>query len=163
MNTFALLLGLASAAGLVPAPQVHIAVTVYEGDPLGTREAGTVRVLAQPQMVVQSGRPGMVAFGQDVLVPGPDGSITTERVGVTVEVLPVRQADGRVWVELNATHRYVTPGLGAKTAAGFVPGFTEQALRAAVTTKPGETVRQRIAARSATDQTWVELTVRPVK
>ncbi|MBX9623149.1 MAG: type II and III secretion system protein [Gemmataceae bacterium] len=164
MNTFALVLGLASAAGLMPAPQVHIAVTVYEGDPLGTREAGTVRVLAEPQVVTPTGRPGFFLVGKDVPCPTPRNPAAVEKVGTSLELLPVvLRPDGRVWVELNAKHRQVNPAHGVETAAGFVPGFTELGMRAAWISKPGESFRQRIAARSATDQTWVEVTVRPVK
>jgi hypothetical protein len=163
MNAVALLLGLVSAAECRPARQYHIALTVYRGDPLGSREAGAPRVLSQPQVVVAAGSPGMVRVGQDVPVPKPDGTVAADWAGVRLEVVPAAAPGGRVRVDLTAQVRELNPGLGVRTAAGFIPGFTEQSVRMAWLVTPGEPVRHRVAARSAADQTWVELTVRPVK
>ncbi|MBX9584591.1 MAG: type II and III secretion system protein [Gemmataceae bacterium] len=163
MNAVALVLGLVSAAGYLPPQQYHIALTVYQGDPLGSEADGTLRVVSQPQVVVTAGSFGMVRCGQDVPVPKPDGTVAADWAGVRLEVVPAAAPGGRVRVDLTAQVRELSPGLGIETAAGFVPGFTEHQLRAAWVAKPGEPLRRRIAARSAADQTWVELTVRPVR
>lgn len=165
---FGLIVAVGSAAGVVAfeydlGPKVLVAITVYEGDPLGSREAGSLSVLSQPTLQMSGGQTGYVQSGQDVTVPGPDGTKMTHPVGLALVVKPTLRTGGRVSLELNATLQQVDPRLGVETAAGLVPGFTEQSVRAAWVVRPGEPFRQRIAARSAADQTWVEVTVRPAK
>lgn len=150
------------AAGHRPGPLVSIEVAVYEGDPLGSKAAGTIQVVSRPRLVTQSGRPAFVQSGQDVTYTRPDGRTATEQAGVQVEFLPLMIRDGTVWVEMNAQVREVQFGSGVK-AAGNAPAFTEQSARVTWVAVSGETVRHRIGARSPADQTWVEVTVRPVK
>lgn len=165
---FALVLAAWSAGGVglggaAHDPLIEIAFTVYQGDPLGSEKVGTVQVLSSPTVGIRSGQPGYVRSGTDVEIKQPDGKAATEQVGTAIEVVPVVCACGTTRVEMSARLREVNPGLGITTAAGFVPGFTEQSVRTAWIVKPGETTRHRIAARSAADQTWVEVAVRPIK
>lgn len=164
MAAFALLLGLSSLVG-PPAPGTVyvIDVVVFVGDPLGSKAEGTIDIVSRPQLAVVSGKPGFVEVGQDWKVTRPDGTERVEQVGTNIELLPIGYAGRKVWVEMTAHVRDVNLGLGIRTAKGVEPGFTDQSVRVAWMVNLGETVRRRIAARSPSDQTWVEVTVRPVR
>ena len=151
-----------SATHHFPDQQVHLAVTVYAGDPLGSVAEGTVRVVGHPQFITFAGRPAYWHNVQEVRYTTRTGQKVVEQVGTNLELLPVLYPDG-IWVELNITHRDRDAGLGIRTADGWIDGFTQQQSRVGWMGKAGEPFRRRIAARSATDQTWVEVTARSVK
>lgn len=94
------MLGLVLAVGSCVAgfaaelPQVHIALTVYQGDPLGSKEAGTIRVVSKPLLATRSGRPAIITSGQRVPVTKPDGTTADEQAGVQVEFLPLITGTG---------------------------------------------------------------------
>jgi hypothetical protein len=156
-----LAVGVGGSAEWLTARQYRVEVRLCQGDPLGSRAEGTVKHLAEPVLITTSGRGVNFWSGGQVPVRGPDGKVAYEPVGTRVEILPLGYPDGRVWVELNITHREVNVGLGIKTATGeVVPGFTEQATRTARFVTPGEPFRLRVSAESAADQTWIEVTVR---
>jgi hypothetical protein len=159
-----LAVGVSGPADWLTAKQYRIEARLCQGDPLGSRQAGTVKYLAEPVLVTSSGRGASFWSGGQIPVRGPDGKLSYEPVGTRVEVLPLGYPDGRVRVELNITRREVNLGLGVKTAAGeVVPGFTEQQWRVAWMAAPGEPFRFRLAAESPADQTWVEVAVRELR
>ncbi|MBX9623150.1 MAG: type II and III secretion system protein [Gemmataceae bacterium] len=165
MNTFALLLGLASAAEL-PAQQYRIDMVVYQGDPLGSKAAGNLDILSRPILQVCLGQTGTVQVGQDFAFPATVvGEVPNTRpVGVAVRVTPRPAPGGAVLLRMELQHTTVAPGPGVRTGDGLSqPAFNVETVETAVRVKPGETERVRMSARSATDQTWVELTVRPAK
>jgi pilus assembly protein CpaC len=158
----AMLLGLLVAAGVVNdrvnPPQLQIDVLVCQGDPLGSRAEGTVKYLAEPRIVTQSGRSAMFRTGASVLDPAGDRR-SAEWVGTTVDFLPIAYPNGKVWVEVNATHREARHGLSLPGE----PGYAEQTLRFSKFVTAGEKIRFRIAADSPSSQTWAEVTVTPYR
>ena len=154
----AVLFGLLVAAGAVNdranPPLLQIDVLVCQGDPLGSRAEGTVKYLAEPRIVTQSGRSAMFRTGASVLDPAGDKK-AAEWVGTTVDFLPIAYPNGKVWVDVNATHREARHGLGLPGQ----PGYVEQTLRISRIVTSGEKIRFRIAADSPSSQTWAEVTV----
>jgi hypothetical protein len=139
-----------------PAKNFVIDVRVCQGDPLGSREAGTIRYLAEPRAVTRSGRPATFLAGGHTPIYGTGGKVVFEPTGVQAEVLPVAHPSGVTWAEVNTTLRAVNVGLGN----GEMPGFAEQNRREARVVSLGETFRIRVAADSPASQTWVEVTIR---
>lgn len=140
----------------VPAKEFLIDVRVCQGDPLGSREAGTIRYLAEPKVVTRSGRPAFFMAGGHTPINGAGGKLVFEETGVRTEILPIAYSNGVVWAEVSTTLRAVSVGLGNAE----MPGFTEQTRRESRVVSPGETFRIRVAADSPASQTWVEVTIR---
>jgi hypothetical protein len=146
----------AAVPAAAPAKQFRIEVKAYQGDPLGTRADGTVRCLVDAVVVTRSGSSAALLAGGQTPVQRPDGKLVFEETGLRTEILPLAYSNGVVWAEVSTTLRAVNVGLGN---AGM-PGFTEQNQRVARVVTPGEAFRVRVAAAAATDQTWVEVTIR---
>ncbi len=128
-------------------------VRVCRGDPLGSREEGTVRYLAEPQISTQAGRPAFFVTGKthlDHLGINSPGSLILDS-GVQLELLPVPGPFGLVHLEVGGMYRTPTPD-----------GIAEQSRRVSRLLAPGHRLRVRLAADSPTEQTWVEVTVREV-
>src|SRR3954468_22728896 len=151
-----LLLCLGLGASVEPV-QYQIDVKLFTGDPLGSRAEGTVKHLAEPRIVTRSGERASFRSGGEVAVKHPAGTLVLEPIGTSVEVLPTARPDGTILMDLGTTFRTVN----ARPGATGVPGFTERSVRLNRLARPGETFKVRIAAESPTDQTWVEVTVRP--
>ncbi len=140
--------------------QLQISVVICKGDPLGSRAEGTLKYLAEPLAVTQSGRPAHFRTGGAEAVLGGSSGVTGPGVqlnpaAVEVEVLPISGGFGRIWVEIGATHRETRPGLGLPGQ----PSVVEQSLRTKRSVTLGEKFRIRIAAASPESQTWAEVTV----
>jgi hypothetical protein len=150
----AALLALVAVGGLngrVSPPALQIDVVVCQGDPLGSKADGTLKYLAEPKVVTQSGRPAYFRAGtQSVGDKKP-----AEWHGTEIEVLPIVYANGKVWAEVNTRHVEARHGLSLPGA----PAFVEQNLRFSRFVTPGEKLRFRIAADSPSSQTWAEVTV----
>ena len=155
MNTFAMLLGLASVA--LPAPAYTIEVTVCQGDPRGSKAAGTIDVISQPTLGVTAGQIGYVHVGQDWTTTGPDGATTTHPLGVTLRALPTPAAGGKVRLRLHFQHATVAVRPGAADE------FRVEAVETTAEVKPGEPTRVRAWAKGGAEQTWLDVTVRPAK
>lgn len=143
--------------------QFQIDVSLYAGDPLGSRDAGTLKVLAEPRMVVVGGRGASFHSGGRIAVEDDRGNTRYEAVGTQIEVLPVRTRDGAIWVEVTTSTREVDPGLGITAGGKVVPGFREHSERRALLVTAGKPVRLRVSAAAPDAQTWVELTVHVVR
>ncbi len=154
-------------ARIIAPKQFSVEIKLYRGDPLGSREDGTLRVLMDAKLRTFSGRPAVCQTGGQLAVPTgvrwqggePQVTLSYEAVGTMVEVLPIGFGNGKVYVEVNAQVRTPNLARGVKTDAGFVPGFDEQQVRRSVVHLPGKTVTVRLSAASATDQTWVTVVV----
>ncbi len=174
MNAFlaavAVAAGAAGQQGLLPPKQYLVEVTLYQGDPLGSREDKTLRVLTEPKAVTASGRSVFFQQGGQIALParptGRDGDqpgLVYERVGTSREVLPIGFANGKVYLEITVTSRTADTGRGIKTEAGFVPGFNEQQTRVARVDAPGKPLTVRLSAASPADQTWAVVAVSELK
>ena len=159
---FGLLLAAGLALGHEPVKaqvtSYMIDVSVFQGDPLGSRAEGNVKWLTEARVVVQAGRPAFFQSGRQV-----SAGDTVVDCGVRVRLTPSPGPEGTIRVVAEFTQSEPSPGLGILAQGKLFPGFTEQSLRTNLEMKPGMKARQRIAARSATDQTWAEVTVRPVE
>jgi hypothetical protein len=133
-------------------PLLQIDVVLCQGDPLGSRVEGTMKYLAEPRVVTQSGRLACFRSGGPEAILGGTSGITGPGVqlnpaAIDLEILPVACANGKVGMEVRGTHREARPG-GA-----------DQKLRFSRFVTPGEKIRFRIAADSPSSQTWAEVTV----
>ncbi len=135
----------------VPVPQYVIDIRICTGDPLGSRAAGTMKVLAEPKVMVQEGSVGHIRAGGSAVME-VDGEPVSVGVEMKVAVLSMKGDAIRVRIE------------GANTT--LEGPEKERNLRTVrtITTrevKAGETTRVRIGQKA--DETWAEVTVRPVE
>jgi hypothetical protein len=166
MSAMVIALGLAMGTSVqaeVPVEQYLIQVIVYKGDPLGSKAERTVEVLSRPQIMVLAGQTGYVQVGGEVPVVRGTQGIEYIVTGLTLKLTPKPQADGtaQLIVESKLTKPVPAPvnlGNGLTAVAFNSENFT--AIRVM---KDTQTVRVRIAADSATDQTWAELTLHIVR
>jgi hypothetical protein len=103
------------------------------------------KVLAEPKLVTLSGQRARVLCGgqQAVLTGRPkEGEGTPamglHEVGTSAEILPRVMEDGKVYLEIDLRIKSVNSELGTQTSFGFIPGFSEQGIRAAATLADGE-------------------------
>jgi Flp pilus assembly secretin CpaC len=79
--------------------QYQVDVRICEGDPDGSREAGTLKILASPRLVTLDGRPGDFNVGGELAALTPEGAVQFVEFGTAVSVL-VRGVDD-TWVHLD--------------------------------------------------------------
>lgn len=125
--------------------QVMLNLRVCTGDPLGSLDDKTLRVISQPTLSVRHKQTGFFqATGSD-------------QAGVTFRATPRLRLDGKIDLACETTIATVTRGRGIQTAAGFTPGLDSKTVKTATILTPGKTVKVRLESKSATDQTWIEL------
>jgi pilus assembly protein CpaC len=109
------------------------------------RAEGLTKILSEPKVTTQSGRPAVIrSGGQQAVLSATGGglgsiSVQLEQVGTVLEVLPIVYGDGKIYLDVAPSIRARNDGLGIQTAAGFSPGFTEQSTRASVVLESGQT------------------------
>jgi hypothetical protein len=145
-------ISLVTAAALVAAKpdvsvtkQVQINIQIGRGDPKGTVEAGTMRIISMPTVTTKKDRPGYVLSGREVPVVR-DGNVEYLQFGIRVQVTP-RSIDKRsveVEVEFEDSSREGSPPLRAAMSGRFARGH---AVRLFLPTPPGE------------PQIWAEIVV----
>src|SRR4051812_25836241 len=74
--------------------QLQFSVRVLEGDPLGDRNADTLRVLADTRIATLENRPMSLAMGGELPV-NRDGNIELIRTGRTLECRPSAVRNGK--------------------------------------------------------------------
>jgi hypothetical protein len=148
------------ALGLVPASatvstgdtpkekQYQIDVKVLEGDPLGSREEGTVHPLAQPCIVAVEKQEANVLVGQTVKLDGEE-----ILAGVQIKIIPDRGKEGTI--RLNMVFK-CTEIVSEKEDSLLLQSNEARYFR---TVKPGEVLRLKMG-KSAEGQRWVELTAK---
>ncbi|MFL5342979.1 MAG: hypothetical protein ACJ8F7_22840 [Gemmataceae bacterium] len=109
------------------------------------RAAGRAKILAEPKLVVLSGRPAhFISGGQQAVLSAGSGDtgphVEFKDVGTELDVMAIVLGSGRIYVELHPRFRAVNPGKGITTSYGFVPGFDEQSTQTAVEIEAGQTV-----------------------
>ncbi len=142
--------GGAAGAGVSPfqGGSANITASIVPGQFLtalrALRGESLAKFLSEPKLTTMSGRPAFFRAGgrQQVLsaasgINGPGAQL--EPIGTELEVLPIVQGNGKIYLELNPRVTAVNNGLGITTAFGFTPGFTEQQTRTSVTLEPGQT------------------------
>jgi pilus assembly protein CpaC len=108
------------------------------------KSEGLAKLLAEPKLVTQSGRPArFLAGGQQATLSGASGingpGVTYQPIGTELEFLPVVYGNGKIYLEVAPTVRGVNQGLGITTSFGAVPGFDEQTIRTSVVMESGQT------------------------
>ncbi len=108
------------------------------------RNEGLAKLLAEPKLVTMSGHPASFLSGGQQAVIGPAAGIsgpgvTFQDVGTALTFLPIVQANGRIFLEVEPIVRTVDNGLGLNSSFGFVPGFSVQRVQTRVTMDAGQT------------------------
>ena len=161
MTAIALYCGLVLASSAATMPKdLTVEVRVCKGDPLGTRADGNVRYLVEATVTTPSGKSVQTRAGGEVPVVMDGKKVVYTFLGTEVEVVPLSQANGRIWTEVNLRHVTQNPALGVLAKGVQIPGFSEQTTRISRITKLGETFKHRISANDPNDQVWVEVTIR---
>lgn len=133
--------------------QVMLKFAVLTGDPLGSREDGTIKCLAEPHLTALHKQAATFLAGRMA-----DAATGQTAEGIEIKVTPRIRLDGKISVECETSLHTVNTGRGITTAAGFAPGVDTQTMQTTAALKPGETFKVRLSAKSATEQTWMELT-----
>jgi hypothetical protein len=102
----AILASLMLAAGAEPDPRrCQIDVCVTQTDPAAPRSEQREKVLAEPRVVTQFGRPAFFRAGKTQNdtdgIRGPGNATLVS--GFELEVLPLQKADGRIRLEVRVT------------------------------------------------------------
>jgi pilus assembly protein CpaC len=102
------------------------------------------KLLAEPKLVTQSGRPARFLAGGRQATLGPSSGINGpgvvyEDIGTELEFLPVVYGNGKIYLEVAPRVRGVNQSLGITTSFGAVPGFDEQSVRTSIVLEPGQT------------------------
>lgn len=108
------------------------------------KSEGLAKLLAEPKLVTQSGRPArFLAGGQQATLSGASGingpGVSYQPIGTELEFLPIVYGNGKIYLEVAPTVRGVNQGLGIVTSFGAVPGFDEQTIRTSIVMEPGQT------------------------
>lgn len=152
MNFFQVLalavsLAAGTAATPVPVKEYMVKLDLQQGDPCGSREAGTLEVLTQPQLLVAEKQKAWFQVGRSVQVFGDEVTLGY-RITVTTESL----AGGKVRVDGSTDAITLTEG----GRDGPVLQTTRTCFRCDV--KLGETARVRFGKHTG-KETWADLTV----
>ncbi len=152
MNLFQVLaVAVSFAAGTatppVPPKEYVVKLDLQQGDPRGSRAAGTLEVISRPQLLLAEKQKGWVQFGQAARVYGEEVTLG-HRITVTTESL----AGGKVRVDGSAEATTLVEG----GRHGPVLQTTRTVFRCDV--KLGETARVSFG-KQGDKETWVDLTV----
>jgi RNA polymerase sigma factor (sigma-70 family) len=140
--------------------QLQIDVVVYEGDPLGSREDGKVRMLAMPRLVTNEGSPADFFMGAEkrLSIPGVE-KLPAEYVpeGLQFNII-ARHLHGRLYL-MDLT---VSKTIPVSHAKDFVKLHTTST-RLLQTVEAGVTLRLRCSSTADDKDVWAEFTVRELK
>lgn len=132
--------------------QYVIEVRVCQGDPLGDQR--DIDVLARPTLMVPDGQPGLVNIGRTLARLDPDTE--DDFAGISLSCCARGVKDGNIRLEFS---------LRIAELVSETKDFREMrswSARGRREVRHGETTRLRLKSASASDQTWVEATVREV-
>lgn len=124
-------------------PFFLVDVRVCTGDPLGSRAAGTLKVISEPKLVTTEGKPGFIRAGGSAEIDGEQVATGPE---IQVTVLGVDGERLRLRIEASFT-----------SVEGDKPQQSIKTIKSVVTrwARQGEDIRLRIGQKS--DETWVEV------
>jgi hypothetical protein len=134
-------------------PRQFIAyLRICQGDPKGSVEKGTIKVLSRPAIVTTENRPATIVIGGERALPA-DESVRLNH-GVQGEIKPHGLVNGKIRADLKFE---ITEAM--KTGDEDVIGTSGFCLRTSGLFKPGETVKL-VGDKSADGKTtWVEVTL----
>ena len=146
----------APAADKASEKQLQFNLRVFEGDPLGSVEAGTVKVLAEPCLRAVEGH--ACRFNSGGEIPLFDGrGIQYVPFGLHVETKAHLIQQGKVHVDITLSNVTVVKRDDEQIQTN------SEATRVIATLKLGEVVKLRRGKGSASKQAWVELSVEEAK
>jgi hypothetical protein len=157
----ALLVGSQSTAGgdkHSAAKQFQVNLVVFQGDPLGSLEARTLKISDERRLVIRENRP----FSYDVsghVIEIPDKAEGEQFVqfGRKLEGKAGVVKDGKVRLDITLSNTT----FGERTGDSIQ--LQAESTRTISAVRLGETVKLRWAKGSADRQTWIELSVKEVK
>lgn len=125
-------------AGIVPA-QIQMLLQALKTENLA-------KLIAEPKLVTQSGRPARFLSGGQQATIGPatgvsGGGVVYQEIGTELEFLPIVYGNGKIYLEVAPRVRGVNSGLGlaATSSQPAVPGFDEQSVRTSIVMESGQT------------------------
>jgi hypothetical protein len=136
--------------------QLQFNLLVLEGDPLGSREAGTLKVIAEPRLVTLENRPFSFLSGGEIAV-NDGGSVQFVEFGRMIKGKAGTVKDGKVRLDLTLSNTTV----GERTEERIQ--LHTDTSRTITTVRLGEIVKLRWGKGSADRQTWAELSVEEIK
>lgn len=136
--------------------QIQFNLRVFQGDPLGSREAGTLKLLAEPCLVTREGYTCTFATGGEIAVPTATGGVELVTIGLQVEGKPGAVKHGKVYLDLTLSETARAENAGERLR------FDTHSTRTITTVKLGETFKLRWGQGTAERQQWVELVVTEV-
>jgi len=133
--------------------QLMFHVRVLEGDPLGSREAGTIKLLAEPTMITTENRPFTLMTGGEVPFIA-EGDVEWVLKGLKMNGKPGIAKDGKVRLVLTLTHTVV------EHQSEDLLQLSTTETRVISTVKLGEVTRFRFGKTDSKpdQQHWVEIT-----
>ena len=132
-----------------------LAITFCEGDPLGSREAGTLRLLAPPRVITRQNRQCEFLLGDGRRIPIGTDETDFVKTGASFRCTPALVKDGKVKLDLTLSN--TTPGDGDQTAERIQ--VHTQSTRTITTVKLDEVIKLRFGKADGDKQRWVELSV----
>jgi hypothetical protein len=156
----AMLVGSESTSGRdkpASAKQIQFSLCIFEGDPLlGSREAGTLKVLAEPRVTTLENRPCTLISGGEI--PVREGAqVEYVEYGTKFQCKPGLVKDGKIRLDLTVSNVTV----GEKTEKRIQ--LTTESTRTITTVRLGEVIKIRVGQGSADKQVWAELSVDEVQ
>jgi hypothetical protein len=149
---------LVSTRTVVVQRQVMLKFAVLTGDPLGSVEAGTIKRLAEPHLSTPHKQTSTFLAGhmEDVRA-----GYAPQRI--EIRTTPRIRLDGKIYVECETKlHRRNSTSVRLDDGS-FAVAVDTQSVQTNAAMKPGETLKVRLSARSATEQTWLELSASVVE
>jgi pilus assembly protein CpaC len=124
--------------GVVPAQ--------FQGLLQALTQEGLAKLIAEPKLVTQSGRPAHFESGGQQAIIGPSSGITgpgviLQNFGTKLDFLPVVYGNGKIYLEVAPEVSAVDAGLGlaASSTLPATPGFDIQNVRTSVVLESGQT------------------------
>ena len=122
--------------GIIPAQ--------FQGLLQALKTEGLAKLVAEPKLVTQSGRPArFLSGGQQATLGAASGingpGVVYQDIGTELEFLPIVYGNGKIYLEVAPRVRSVNQGLGIVTSFGAVPGFDDQQVRTSVVLEAGQT------------------------
>jgi hypothetical protein len=136
--------------------QLEFNLRIFVGDPLGSREAGTLKLLAEPRLVTLENRPFYFASGGETAVPSVEG-VRRVHVGLRVEGKAGTIKSGRVQIDITLSNTTV------KDLAKDKFQIQNESIQTITKVRLGETVKLRWASANCQHQAWAELSVEQIK
>lgn len=136
------------AASALPTSAANLVLGVVPAQFQGLLQAlkteGLAKLVAEPKLVTQSGRPArFLSGGRQATLSAASGvngpGVTYEEIGTELDFLPIVYGNGKIYLEVSPRIRAVNQGLGVTTTFGTVPGFDEQSVRTSIVLEAGQT------------------------